>query len=144
MIAAIMAFFTGISSKFSMLLIGGLVGLILLGGLGGYLHIRQLKQEIAEYEIETRTLRSTVETLSTTNKKQRDQIHDLSESFLSQARVYEERIRSLENDRKTFEPVAREIHDAPEKDNAPVAPVLRNTIERLRKLRGEGENSIPN
>lgn len=143
MIAFLSTIASAATGKISLFAIGGLAAILLIIGGWGYLHVRHLKQEIAEYEIEVKTLQSTLAVFEQTNKRQREQISELNEAMLSQAKFYEDRIRSLEEDRKMFEPVTKEIQNAPEADNAPLAPILRNTIERLRRLRDSGTTSIP-
>lgn len=117
------------------------LGVLLLTIAGGYFWIQNLKGEIADHKTRIQSLQVDIQNLQETNKHQAVIIKDLSSELVVQADAFAKKAKLLEKIRVKFVPVLREIERAPETDNGPLAPVLRNTIDRLRQLREERARS---
>lgn len=117
------------------------LGVLLVTIFGGYLWIQNLKGEIEDHKTRIQHLQIDIQNLQETNKHQSVVIKNLSTELVDQAKAFADRAKLLEKIRVKFVPVIREIERAPETDNGPLAPVLRNTIDRLRQLREERARS---
>lgn len=126
-----------VQSKAIAILVGALV---LVAGVS-FFWIRALHGEVSERDIRIGGLQKTVEREVEVNKNQTKQIEDLIRVNQVQAAAFQKRSEE-------FTQIARElsgtllqgIENAPETDNGPVSPILRDTIERLRALRQAGSS----
>lgn len=115
--------------NFRWLLIGAIV-ITTVGG--GYWYVSNLQDENAALEEANSILRAELFQAIDAAEQNRMEVERVKEESLRQIRsVKKERDRMIKR-AKRFQSLLGEIRHAPESDDGPVAPVLGNTLDRLR------------
>jgi hypothetical protein len=121
-----------------------LAGVLALTLLGGYIWIGSLRSDLDTKKKEIADLQISIHNLTDTNKHQTTVIKNLSDELVAQAKAFANREELFKKIRVKFVPVIKEIERAPETDNGPLAPVLRNTLDQLRRIREERKGGDQN